>query len=196
MRLRKHEYLRRSIKADPGMISWTSGIFYLLFLILFFMAQMQLVIFQVSSMYMEDALAASNLASALIDPVEYGISGQILFTDPVTAFQIYQDAVVANLSLDGEWNCDNKHLIAGRVKVEQYTIYNVKEDIVEVISIAEDNTMNTWTEGIEAACAPDGQPITHTSIYSELSYPVKGILGIEIEARKGKLVDIVSDTQK
>ncbi len=46
---------------------------------------------------MEDALALSNLASAVIDIEEYGITQKVLITDPEQAYERYCHALRENL---------------------------------------------------------------------------------------------------
>ena len=41
----------------------------------------------------EDTLAASNLASAVIDIQEYGINHNLVIKDPEQAYSIYQEAL-------------------------------------------------------------------------------------------------------
>ena len=40
---------------------------------------------------------------------------------------------------------------------------------------------------------PGGQTIENTGVYSEITYPVEGFLGITVTAEKSKLVDVVSE---
>ena len=40
---------------------------------------------------------------------------------------------------------------------------------------------------------PGGQTIENTGVYSEITYPVEGFLGITVTAEKSKRVDVVSE---
>ena len=51
--------------------------------------------------------------------------------------------------------------------------------------------MKTIPEGLGSVKTPDGTLVESTSIYSRISFPVKGIFGVEIEAVKQKTVDII-----
>lgn len=44
--------------------------------------------------------------------------------------------------------------------------------------------------------SPDGQYIEHTGVYSEITYFVEGFMGTDMEAHKGKLVDVVRENNK
>ncbi len=191
--MRKRGSLQRSIKKYPGKAEWACGLFFLLFLAILLCAQLQMSIYRSSSMYLEDALAASNLASAVIDIQEYGISHTIQIEDPWRAYLLYLEAVRGNLNLDENWECANKSLIAGKVTVDEYIIYNVKGERVLVFYVNGDGEIRQEEYSLGEVRAPDGSEIENTSIYSEITFPVEGFLGVAVEAHKGKLVDIVAD---
>jgi hypothetical protein len=150
-------------------------------------------IFESSAQYMEDALAASNLASAVIDVEEYGISHRVRIPDAGEAYERYKTALAGNLNLDGAWESENRSLISGTVRVVEYTVYNVSGNDVEVASFDEDGLLTEWTEQLGSARASNGKQIENTGVYSEITYPVEGMLGVSTQARKGKLVDIVGE---
>ena len=64
-------------KKSEGKIELFTGLFFLFLLTVLLMVQMQVKIFLVTGSWVEDALAASNLASAVIDVREYGITQKI-----------------------------------------------------------------------------------------------------------------------
>lgn len=139
----------------------------------------------------EDALAASNLASAVIDIQEYGINHNLIIKYPEQAYSIYQDSLKINMGLDNQWD-DPTGLISSPVQVEQYIIYNVRGAEVEVTSFG-DGLNYTAMETLGSATAPNGQVIESTSVYSRISYQVDGYFGITVPAVKDKLVDIVKN---
>lgn len=169
------------------------GLFWVLLLAIVLYTRLQIAAWQSTSTYLEDALAASNLASALIDLEEYGRTHKVLVKDAQGAFARYQDAVRENLGLNDDWICANAQLLEGPVEVVTYIIYNVDGPGVEIIR------MNGLGQVIErstghkgSVTAPNGKIVEHTGIYSELRFVVKGFPGMVIQARKGKLADIVA----
>ncbi|MCM1542040.1 MAG: hypothetical protein NC121_12385 [Blautia sp.] len=194
MTLRKNGFPRQSIeKAEPGQLEWVTGLFFLLFLGILLCGILQLDVFRASAAYLEDALAASNLASAVIDVEEYGISHSILIRDPEEAYAIYQSALKGNLNLNGEWECPAGGLISGKVGILDYTVYNVKEGMVEIYHYDENGQVSYAGGNVGSVYAPNGKMIESTSVYSEVTYPVKGIMGVEAQARKSNLADIVAN---
>lgn len=139
----------------------------------------------------EDALAASNLASAVIDIQEYGINHNLIIKDPEQAYSIYQDALKINMGLNDQWE-DPTGLISSPVRVEQYIVYNVRGSEVEVTSFGEGLNYSA-TETLGSATSPNGRVIESTSVYSRISYQVDGYFGVTVPAEKDKLVDIVKN---
>ncbi len=191
MKWKKKGFPRPS--TESGQTGWAAGLFFILFLGVFLCALLQMEIYRSSSQYLEDALALSNLASATVDVEEYGISHRLVISDPKQAYETYRMAVKENLNLDEGWECRGRGVIGGPVRIVNYTVYNVSGDDVEICSFDENGRMSCWREQIGAAAAPDGTKIESTGVYSEIAYLQKGFPGAAVEARKGKLADIVEN---
>lgn len=193
MNSRKKGYPPQSTRprAEGGQVGWSAGLFFLLFFAVLLRALMQLEIYRTTSLYLEDALAASNLASAVVDVEEYGISHNILIEDPDKAYEIYRWAVRENLNLDDAWTGREGGIVQGPVRIENYTVYNVAEGKVTIYSYDESGTATSWQESLGNAVAPNGKAVVATSVYSEIRFRVKGFLGTDVEAYKGNLADVV-----
>ena len=72
----------RRRKKEEGKLEVLWGMYLIFFLVILLMVQMQVNTFAVISSVTEDALVASNLASAVIDVREYGQTGRIKVIDP------------------------------------------------------------------------------------------------------------------
>lgn len=188
MILKKKECLLRS--TESGQIGWTLGLWFALFLGILLCVLIQLEAFRASSQYMEDALAASNLAAAVIDVKEYGTSHKIRIESPDQAYELYKKALRENLNLNDGWECSSKGLISGPVRIEKFTVYNVTGSEVEAHGFDENGERKCWSGILGQESAPDGKKVENTGIYSEISYRIKGVLGIEVAAGKGKLADV------
>lgn len=203
-RLRKRGYQRRNTRnivkesgvpkgaldSESGQIGWALGLFSLLFLAIFLCVLLRMELFRTTALYMEDALAASNLASAVVDLKEYGRTHKILIGDIQAAYERYREAIKGNLNLNEEWKGQEGGVVQGSVRVVNYTVYNVDEGLVTVYYYDENGLMTSWKEPLGSAKAPNGKSIESTSIYSEIAFPTKVFMGIEVEAHKGKLADI------
>ncbi|MCM1045763.1 MAG: hypothetical protein NC417_09645 [Candidatus Gastranaerophilales bacterium] len=188
--MKNTEYPRPKIRGEEGKVQWTAGLFFLLFIAILLCAYLQMDGYRMTSLYLEDALAASNLASAVIDIQEYGVSHTVQISDPTEAYALYVEALRGNLGLDDNWECANRSLISGPVTVEDYTIYNVRGDHIAIWH-RKDNGQSWEEEGmVGEVYAPDGSLVESTGVYSQISFEVKGFLGVTVTACKGKLADI------
>lgn len=178
---------------EKGQASWVLGLFWILFLAILLCMQLQVELYRASSMYLEDALALSNLASAVIDVQEYGRTHRILIADPEQAYDRYCSAVKENLGLDDNYEAANNKLISGRVRIQKYIIYNVRGQKVSVWERSGSGQEQEWQGSLGEVRTPAGQLIETTGVYSEITYPVEGFLGVTVTAGKSKLVDVVSD---
>ena len=165
--------------------------FFILFLAVLLRSFQQIEAYRSAALYLEDALALSNLASAVVDVEEYGISHRILVEDPDAAYERYKWAVKENLNLDDTWTGAEGSIVTGTVRLMNYTVYNVNENTVTIYQYDGNGPVAEWQVELGEAAAPDGRVIEATSVYSEIAFWVRGFPGIEIEARKGKLADIV-----
>lgn len=193
MKLKKKRFLQPN--TESGQVEWVTGLFFLLFLGVLLCAVLQIDIFRSSSRYLEDALALSNLASAVVNVEEYGISHRLVIDDPRQAYERYRTAVKGNLNLDENWECQAVQMISGPVSIVNYTVYNVSGGDVEVSHFDENGLLTQWNETVGNAVAPNGVAIESTGVYSEISYEVEGLLGVKAKAHKGKLADIVAEEQ-
>lgn len=191
MSLRKKEFPPPS--TECGQVEWAAGLFFLLFLGVLLCGLLQMDIYRSSSQYLEDALALSNLASAVVDVEEYGISHNLVITDPWLAYERYKTAVKGNLNLNDQWECPADGIITGPVNIVNFTVYSVSGSDVEISRFDENGLLTQWKETLGSAVAPNGITIEATGVYSEISYQLEGFLGIVVEAQKGKLVDVVAN---
>lgn len=177
-----------------GKVEIFVGMYMVVFLLILLSVQLQMRIFMATSTYMEDALAVSNLASAVIDVREYGMTHIVKIASPDDAFELYCEALKQNLSLNDEWESGKKDLIYGQVEILKYEIYNVEKNNITIYSYGtEGEYVRALPNGLGSVYTPDGVLVESTSVYSKIRFPVKGILGIEIDAKKDKTVDIVSN---
>lgn len=181
------------LRRSEGTIEYVVPWFLFIFLLVIIVYLTQIHQYEATSSSTEDALAASSLASAVIDIQEYGISHDILVESPDNAYQIYQTALKTNLNLKNDWTSDNIGAISGAVEILDYIIYNVKGMDVYVYRYGTNNSQTVIPNGLGSVEAPDGQLIVSTSIYSRITFPVDGVWGVHTIAEKELLVDIVNN---
>lgn len=196
MNLRKRECLLQNIKnvmrqKESGQIGLSVGTFMILFVMVFLCAALQLERYRVAAGYMEDALAASALASAVIDVEEYGITNNIIIEDYEEAYARFARAVKGNLNLDDSGEGKTGGVVNGKVSIVKYIIYNVSGQTVRVECRDENGAISVQMGNLGELTAPNGVRIESTSVYGEVAFFVESFPGMNMEARQGKLVDIV-----
>lgn len=193
MLLRKKGFLPPSTKknsADRGQIGAVTGLFACLFFMILVSAELQRRQYAFLSYYLEDALAASNLASALIDVEEYGKTHKLFVKNPSEAFEVYRWALKENLRLSDTMEGNGIKGMEGQVEITDYRIYNVDGDEVDIyIKIGDCMKQEHGRKG--EVRAPSGETICETGIYSEVEFMTIGIFQIRQKARKGKLVEVI-----
>ena len=184
--------IKRRICTQKGQVHWVMGLFMVLTMSVLLLSVLQIFGYRITACYMEDALAASNLASALVDLPEYGSSHKIRIVNPLQAYERYCEALKGNLNLDEAFQCPNQKVVSGPVRIVSYIIYNVWEDMVQICFVTDGRVQESYGV-LGTVMAPNGLMVESTSIYSEICFPVRGIWNIEVTAKKGKLVDIVAE---
>ncbi len=165
----------------------------LLFLVILAAVLFGLVItrYMVTAAGVEDALAASNLASAVIDLEEYGRSHTICIPDTEKAFQTFKEALCCNLELDSFLNTSNRDFLSAPVEIKEYIIYNVRDQAVDILVLDGEGRLQTQETGIRGnVFTPDNICVETTTIYSRVGFWVEGLMGQELYAEKEKSIDI------
>lgn len=192
--MRKQRYPLRNIRTlletEQGQVGWAYSIWFLLLMGLLLCASLQVQSFRTTGRYVEDALACSNLAALIVDVEEYGRSHEILLESPTAARDRFLTALRGNLNLDPNMRCPNDSLISGPVAIDAFIVYQVYEDRVEIFRFGPEGSEVFLTGLPGETFAPNGKPVTNTGVYSEISFPVRGFLGVEAEVHKGDLADI------
>lgn len=184
---------RRWISRREGQIEWVVGLFWVLFLGILLCSLLQVKAYRAASLYIEDALAASNLAAAVIDIREYGVSHNLIIADAREAYERFRMAVKENLQLNEQWEGTNSALISGKVVIEKFVVYNVEGNTVKIYEVGPEGVLSEAEENVESCMVFHGIPVVSTGIYSEISFPMVGIWGLEVKVHKGKFVDIVAE---
>lgn len=174
-------------------MSTFTGLWLIMLLVVLITYGLQVKMYVSARTFTEDALASATLASAAIDIETFGISHQILIKDPEAAYGIWQEHLKNGMQLADDWTCPNKAMVSGPVEVVSFIVYNVKGKDVYEYGFGESTYEWLHTGGLGSVCSPDGKEIESTSVYAEITFPVKGAFGITVQAHKSQLVDVVSD---
>lgn len=179
------------IKKNAANVDLISGMMFFCILILTIFFGFRITQYMVTSAIAEDALAASNLASAVIDVEEYGRTHRLWIADGKRAFEIYKDALQSNMKLDTQLYSSNNDLILGQVQIKEYIVYNVNGQDIEIEVYDGNGTLTFAGMGREGdVFTPDGICVENTTIYSKIGFEVVGLAGQSFAGEKEKSIDI------
>ena len=181
------------MKKRNGQVGMILMVWLTIFLLLLTAYGLQLHQYRSIKTFTEDALAASNLASAVIDTQEYGRTHNILIRNPSEAYLLYQEALKINMQLNDVWESTNLQAISGKVEILDYIVYNVRGSDITIYCYGKNPYTTVISNGVGSVKAPNGTLIESTSIYSKITFPVNGMMQIQTTTVKDKLVDIVEN---
>lgn len=139
----------------------------------------------------EDALAASNLASAVIDIEEYGRTHNICISDAGEAFEIFREALCYNLQLDQYLNSSNANFMTAPLEIKEYIVYNVQGDVVRSYFVDGEGKLKRQETGTKGMVhTPDGVCVETATIYSRVGFWVEGLMGQQFYGEKEQSIDI------
>ncbi|MFQ9249263.1 MAG: hypothetical protein ACLR3R_18600 [Clostridium paraputrificum] len=145
----------------------------------------------------EDGLVASNLASATVDLKEYGTTNKIVNKDFNKAFEVFQKTLKGNLKLDNNFTPKNDSIIQSKIVVEDFRIYNVDGSNVSMFKRDKSGnvTSQTYANKLGQIKTPDGVKVVSTTVYSKISFFVKGYSNENIQVYKENTVDVVDERE-
>lgn len=181
----------KSLRKNNGQIGICVGMFWCMMVLIAVLFQIKLLQYQAAGTFVEDSLAASNLASAVIDVKEYGRTHNIVVESPESAFYRYKEALIYNLELDANLCSTNSEVLYGKVDILSYQVFNVLGDTVWRYRFEESGRLIDVVEmELTGAYLPDGNRLETTSVYSKIGFCVTGLNGEEIYGTKEKSVDV------
>lgn len=203
----KNVFRQLNVKKDKGHVNYAFGLALMLFVVLVIMYQVQINAFKSSSQGIEDAIVDAALASAIPDIKEYGKSGNLSLYSATKessdgsqtgkhmeqleySWKMFVTALSAELDLDENMVPQNKELYGEKIVINDYRIYNVLDDKVYIWQRSGNNIVLTGSAKVGTINAPNGIPITKTSVYVDISSKIRGFFSVTIHANKKKLVAI------
>lgn len=141
--------------------------------------------------YLEDSLMQANLAAILVDPYQYGCTGNLVFGDVNEIKKIFEESIQTSLTSIQELGIEEA------VKVMDFRLYEVTENGVLEMVCTKDVPESYFYGAGSLVEAPDGTPIVSSAIYAKILVPVTVGFGIRITSIKEHCVDVmVSEENK
>lgn len=182
-------------KKKKGSVEFFISLMMIFFTVLLITVGLKMRYINMTKNYIEDGLVASNLASAVIDLSEYGLTGNLVINDFEHAFDLFGKAIKDNLKLDHNYVPTNSMLINSKVDIIEYSIYNVSGSNVYLTKKSQNGTVQTQTflNGRDQIQTPNGVKITDTMIYSKIGFEIRGYADSTQYVLKENSVDIAEN---
>lgn len=154
---------------------------------------------EITNENVQDAVALSNLASALMDQTEYEKTRRIQVKDFNRSYLVYVDSLKENMQLTYEMYPRNRY-ITSKVDILEYSVYNVEGNDITLIQrtlrngIAVTETL-IYHNQVGSLKTPDGITITNTTIYSKIGFSIKGLMNHTHQVYKDGCVDLVEGSK-
>lgn len=137
----------------------------------------------------EESLKAATLAGATINLAEYGMTDNIVISDYDTSYLNFKESLISSMGLNDTLSPPENSVIVTPIHINKYIIYNVRGDIVECIVYENDSAVPTITSGtLGSVSTPNNTIITESTVYSQISFEIKGF--IKNKTFMGKLFDM------
>lgn len=185
--------LRKKNKGDASI-----GVLSLFMLILITLALMFAVFYRILINRMQsvqDDVTLSNLAVYKnIDLDTLGQDGTLKISDSNAAFETFKKHLKINMKLDDNLNGLNGSAADGQVTIDEFTIYNVKGNTVDILTYSSNTHMFTESmadKSLSQVKTSDNSIVKNTSIHATIRFNTDILFGKKKEITTSVDTDIV-----
>ncbi|AAK79935.1 hypothetical protein BJV85_001900 [Clostridium acetobutylicum] len=122
--------------------------------------------------------------------------GCLKISDYNAAFKTFKDHLQKNMRLDNNFNSLNGQFIEGNVTIDEFTIYNVENNYVEILTYSRENNEFTRREiknrSINVVKTTDNVVVKNTSVHAAISYDVRLLFGQKKRVMTSVDTDVVN----
>lgn len=183
-------------KKNKGNVSITALSLFMLILITFtlmFAVFYRVLINKMQSV--QDDVTLSNLAvykNIDLDPL--GQDGTLRISDSNAAFETFKKHLKINMKLDDNLNGLSVSAADGQVTIDEFTIYNVKGNTVDILTYSSDTHMfteSTVNKGLNPVKTSNNSIVKNTSIHATIKFNTNILFGQKKETSISVDTDIV-----
>jgi len=179
--------------SDKGMVHITLSFILLVWLVMVWCVLLNLKKADYAARYIEDCLTQANLAALVVDPYQYGSSGELVFSDVRETKALFEN--ILKNSMDDEETL-KKLGITGPAALQEFRVYEVTGTGTAEFIFDSLGFMRTCKYGLtETVTAPDETVIEESALYARIEVPVAFLFGIELKAIKEHCVDIKNEVE-
>lgn len=185
--------LRKKSRGDASIAGLSIFMLILISLVLMFTVFYKIIINRVQDV--QDDVTLSNLAVYKnIDLDALGQDNILKISDPNAAFETFKKHLKNNMKLDDNLNGLSGSAADGQVIVDEFTIYNVKGNIIDIWTYSPNNHM--FTESIADMSlgivkTSDNSIVKNTSVHATIKFNTDILFGQKKETSVSVDTDIV-----
>jgi len=187
------KFLRKKNKGDASIAVLSLFMLILITLALMFAVFYRILINRIQSV--QDDVTLSNLAVYKnIDLDALGQDDILKIRDPNAAFETFKKHLKNNMKLDDNLNGLNGSAADGQVTIDEFTIYNVKGNTVDILMYSADTHMfteSTADKGLNEVKTSNNSIVKNTSIHAEIKFNTDILFGQKKETTVSVDTDIV-----
>lgn len=185
--------LRKKSRGDASIAGLSIFMLILISLVLMFTVFYKIIINRVQDV--QDDVTLSNLAVYKnIDLDVLGQDGILKISDPNAAFETFKRHLETNMKLDSNLNGLSGSAADGQVTVDEFTIYNVKGNIVDIWTYSSNNHMfteSTADMSLGIVKTSDNSIVKNTSVHATIKFNTDILFGQKKETSVSVDTDIV-----
>lgn len=185
--------LKRKSKGDASIAGLSLFMLILISLALMFTVFYKIILNRVQSV--QDDVTLSNLAVYKnVDLDVLGQDGTLKISNPNAAFETFKKHLETNMKLDVNLNGLDGSAADGQVTVDEFTIYNVKDNIVDIWTYSPNTHMfteSTADKSFEVVKTSDNSIVKNTSVHATIKFNADILFGQKKETSVSVDTDIV-----
>lgn len=125
----------------------------------------------------EECLKAATLAGATADLQEYGRSHNIVINDYDKSYTDFKESLINSMDLDNNFTPYKTDIIKSAINIDEYTIYNMRGDMVECVSYMNGAASPSISSGsLGSIYTPSDILVTKSMVYANISFQVHGFI--------------------
>lgn len=160
------------MKKNKGSVSYVVATIIITTVALFIAINFKMKKIEMVHNFVSNGLISANLAADVVNLDKFGLDRKINISDINKAYDLFYKALSINLGL----NKKTDRIIDNKVNIDNFTIYNVIGNDIDKIQIKPVYKENLIKDGLGNVKTPNDIKIKSTSVYSKVSYKVKGII--------------------
>lgn len=178
--------------------SMSKGILIVFFIMVMFVNTFIPKITTIEGQDIQDSLHFANISTYKgIDKRTLGKDSSLIIEDPVKAFNDFKEALKFNMDLDNYLMPKSSSIIASKVTIKHFIIYNVEGNKVDIYDINSHGILTKTTKELTKGDikTPNGYVVESTTVHTTISFKAKNVYGQVKDQELAVDTDIVNQNK-